>query len=109
MSDNQTYTVLTTLNHSGKIYERGSFIDLDAETAGALVGGPTPTIRKGKFQLADSEIVEKETPKTDPAPSTVSDAAGKGDKDVNEVTPEGDLVQDQGGVLNIVPGEADQL
>lgn len=115
MSEKETYTILTPVKHGVETAEgtkalelaRGTFHDFTAEEAESLVA--CKAIRKGKFQLADTEIVEEETVRTDPAPSVVTDAAGKGDKDVNEVTPEGDLASDQGQTPGVAPGEADQL
>ena len=55
----ETYTVLSPLKHNGKVYQKGETVELDAETAQALVTGPGPTAKKGKWQLGDKEVTEE--------------------------------------------------
>jgi len=61
MSENQleTYTVLSPLKYNGQLYQKGETVELDAETAEALVSGKNPTAKKGKWQLGDKEVTEE--------------------------------------------------
>lgn len=107
MSDkSQTYTVLSPLNHDGKDFQRGEYVELTEEQAEPLTYGRTPTVKKGKFQLADVEIEDR--PKNDPKPSRVTDTVGKTDKDTTEVDTHGDIVDDA-DKPGIAPGESDKL
>lgn len=91
----ETYTVLSTLRHSGETYERGAVVELELneDQVAALTRGETPTVKVGEFRLADEEV-QRENEPTQAEETVVS-----GDTAAKEIDEHGDDVEEDGAEL----------